>query len=365
MTTSHYDELIKSAIRAAIPASAPASDAAQFYGQAGDFFGGIWGTIIGAVTLLIVLATWLSSRKIDERSKRYQIFAEMLRTHEEIVSSIRLGSLAGREALSEILSEFYSCYEQVISMCTKDSLQLTLLQRIDAAFILTYYGALPQTATILGGSHPRLNAKAICDSIAKRKKSTYIRDIRTRLAQQIEGDPAERQAWHEAIAQCFEILDKSELASTEKNALRVVLAKSQRRPHRDIDRGRLVEMIENYTMRSEFGGHQNRLSHYFRNLYGAFSYLENQPFSRRERTAMGKILRTKLSNYEQALLALNILSSQGSSWISTGLIDRYMPIKNIPRHFFTFDPAFKIEEVFPNVEFEWMPRKTLWGRIWP
>lgn len=363
METPLYEELLKRAIKAAVPASAPASDPTQYYGQVGDFFGGVWGTLIGAVTLLAVLATWYSSRKIDERSKRYQIFAEMLRTHEEIVSSIRLGALVGRDALSEILSEFYGSYEQVSAANTRNSLKLSLSQRIDAAFLLTYYGALPQTAKILKSPYPSLNSSEICDIIARRRKSTYIKDIRTRLALQLDGDPAERQSWRQSIEHCFSILDRSAIPDLEKNALRIVLTKTQHRPHSGIDRGRIVELIETYTMRSEYGGHQNRLSHYFRNLYGAFLYLDEQPFTRRERQAMAKVLRSKLSNYEQALLALNAISIQGSSWTRTGLIDRYMPIKNIPQHFFTFDPEFKLEEAFRHVEFEWKIKRPWWKRL--
>lgn len=359
MKSTLYDEWLASSIKAAMPASAPASDPIQYYGQVGDFFGGVWGTLIGAVTLLIVLATWVSSRRIDARSKRYQIFAEMLRTHEEIVSSIRLGALVGREALSEILSEFYSCFEYVKSSCTDNSLKLTLTQRIDAAFILTYYGALPQTATIVRKSYPNLNAEDICNSIARRKRSTYLKEARTRLSLQLDGDPTERHAWHESIRQCFGMLDRMNITESDKNLFRAVLAKSQQRPHQKLDRNKIIETIEGYSMRTEFGGHQNRLSHYFRNLYGAFAYLDDQPFTKREKQAMGKVLRTKLSNYEQALLALNALSSQGSAWIRAGLINRYMPIRNIPEHFFTFDNEFRLDKVFPDVNFEWKPKTSI------
>lgn len=363
MDIPQYDELLKSVIQLAIPASAPASDATQYYGQVGDFFGGVWGTIIGAVTFIVVLATWYSSRKIDERSKRYQIFAEMLRTHEEIVSSIRLGDMVGRDALSEILSEFYELYGEVNSINKHDQLNLSLDNRIDVAFILTYYGALPNTVKLLNFAYPDLNATAICDAIAKRKRSTFIKEVRTKLAEHLDGDPTEKQEWRQSFQKFFNIVAASTIPEIDKNLLRSTLGKAQHLPRRKIKREKIIDIIENYKMRSEFGGHQNRLSHYFRNLYGAFSYLDEENFKRRERQAMAKVLRSKLSNYEQALLALNAISKQGSPWITEGLIQKYMPIKNIPQHFFTFDTSFDLEKLFCNVEFEWKMKQSRW-KFW-
>lgn len=363
MDIPRYDEVLKMAIQSAIPASSPASDATQYYGQVGDFFGGVWGTVIGAITLFVVLGTWYSSRKIDARSKRYQIFAEMLRTHEEIVSSIRLGDMVGRDALSEILSEFYEAYKEVSSFNTADNLNLSLNNRIDAAFLLTYYGALPNTVKILKLAYPSLNATAICGAIAKRKRSTFVMEVRTKLAEQLDGNPAERQEWRRSFERCFHIIATTSIPDAEKNFLRSILGRAQHRPHRDINRGRILDIVENHKMRSEFGGHQNRLSHYFRNLYGAFLYLDEQDFKRRERQTMAKVLRSKLSNYEQALLALNAISRQGSAWISEGLIDKYMPIKNIPQHFFTFDADFDLAKSFGGVHFEWQTRQP-WWKFW-
>ena len=65
------------------------------------------------------------------------------------------------------------------------------------------------------------------------------------------------------------------------------------------------------------------------------------------------MLRSKLSNYEQALLALNVLSHMGQDWQSSGLLRTYKPIKNIPRDFFSFDDSFDLKKAFPYIDFEW------------
>ncbi|WP_279213111.1 putative phage abortive infection protein [Delftia acidovorans] len=348
-----YDEIIKKTITAAIPNSAPVSDLMQYYGQAGDFFGGFWGTIIGVVTLLVVFATWFSTRRIDARSKIYQVFAEILRTHEEIVTSLRLGNLTGREAISEILSEFYVAYKEINTLTTEKKVYITLEKRINAAFLLMFYGSHPETARLLNASIPSLDASIICDKISARKRSNNKKEIFAKLNQLLDGDPADRSIWQQNIKDCFRIAKDFAIPIADKKILWEVLTKSQSRPHNLVEKHKIVNLIEHFEASTEFGGHQNRLSHYFRNLHSAFTFIDEQKLSKREKQSLSKVLRSKLSNYEQALLAVNALSEQGSSWITSGLIRKYMPIKNIPQHFFSFDPEFDLKKSFPSVTFEW------------
>lgn len=350
---SIYEDLIARIIAVAIPATAPVADRMQYFGQVGDFFGGFWGTIIGVVTLLVVFATWRSTRKIDARSKIYQVFAEMLRTHEEIVTSLRLGNLTGREAISEILSEFYVGYTEISLLAAENKTPITLEKRINAAFLLMFYGAHPETVRLLRVAAPELDASKICDRISLRKRSNNKKTILAKLGQVLDGDPTDRFLWQQDIRESFRIVNTLAIPNEEKKLLREVLVKAQSRPHNSVDKHKIVQFIENFEPSTEFGGHQNRLSHYFRNLHSAFTFIDEQRLSEEEKQSLSKVLRSKLSNYEQALLAINALSEQGSSWITSGLITRYMPIKNIPKHFFSFDPAFDLKKSFPSVSFEW------------
>jgi hypothetical protein len=348
-----YDEIIAKAISMAIPAAAPASDPMQYYGQVGDFFGGFWGTIIGVVTLVFVFATWSSTRKIDSRSKIYQVFAEILRTHEEIVTSLRLGKLSGREAISEMLSEFYDGYAEIQKMEVEDAISIPIEKRINAAFLLMYYGAHPETATLLNSALPQLDGRKLCDSISIQKKSNNKKQIIAKLGAKLDGDPADRSLWHQSIRDSFHLVNSLAIPNEQKGLLREVLTKAQTRPHNILDKHKIADFIEEHSLTTEFGGHQNRLSHYFRNLHSAFTFIDSQRLSKKEKHSLSKVLRSKLSNYEQALLAINALSEQGSSWIKSGLIDEYMPIKNIPKHFFSFDSNFDLKQRFPQVTFEW------------
>lgn len=265
----------------------------QYYGLLGDYVGGFWGTIVGAITLLIVLATWLSTRRIDYKSKTYQVFAEMLRTHEEIISSIDLGGTKGRDAFAIILSEFYYIYRATRDL-VPDYNVWTLNQRIDIAYTYVYYGAQLQTQRVLSQYDPAL-LKSIGDQIS-----------------------AERQ--------------RNELEARSN-------------PNRT------------------FKGHQNRLSHYFRNLFTAYKFIQTSELSKAEKLVLAKVLRAKLSNYEQALLAINIICHLGQEWERSGLLMEYWPIKNVPQNFFSFDDSFDLKNQFPFIVFEWESPKSDGGLL--
>jgi hypothetical protein len=265
-------------------------DPRQEEGLRGDYIGGVYGTGISLLALIALGFTWWATHAGERRGRAYHVFAEMMRTHEEIITSLELRpaqgeeTLKGREAISDILSEFHCAYTIVsANAAVAPSGTLTVDQKIDIAYTFTFLGA--QIVAIPPLSH--------------------------------YGEPF--------------ILQISGLLSAERRT--------------------------NRKATHWFSGHQNRLSHYFRNLYGAFRFIDGSHLSRRDKISLGKALRTKLSNYEQALLALNAISHLGQPWEKSGLLDKFAPIKNIPKKFFTFDPAFVLHERFPDIEYEWQERK--------
>ena len=270
-------------LAAAAVAAPPGS--MQYKGLKGDYWGGYYGTIIAAVTTLLVLLTWFTTRKNDNKAKTYQVFTEMLRTHEEIVSSMRVGEAVGREAIALILSEFSFIYKATQSHVPSYGVW-DMHDRVDIAYTYMYYGPQLQTQRVLSSYDPAL-LKLIGDAVS---------------------------------------------AKQQRNA------RSTGARHRQ----RL------------FKGHQNRISHYFRNLFAAYKFIDASDLSEREKKDLGKVLRAKLSNYEQALLLLNMMSNLGKPWETTGLLGFYEPIKNVPRNFFSFDEQhFDLKTEFPDIEFEW------------
>ena len=265
-----------------VAAAAAPRGSMQYGGLQGDYIGGVYGTIASIATLLIIAGTFLWTRKNDAKAKIYQVFTEMLRTHEEAVSSMRVGDARGREAFAAILSEFSFIYKATCAHAPNWSLE----QRMDIAFTFTYYG--PQLSTLRTlEAYELASLQLVGDAIAAKQRQ-------------------DAKANNERLRQRF------------------------------------------------FKGHQNRLSHYFRNLFGAYRLIdEAAELSEKEKKYLGKILRAKLSNYEQALLLLNAKSHLGREWRTLGMLARYQPIKNVPQHFFSFDEKnFRLKEQFPEIDFE-------------
>jgi hypothetical protein len=263
----------------------------QYFGLLGDYVGGVVGTLIGVLTLVVVFFAWRVSKNSEYRSRTFQIFSEMVKTHEEIVSSLRINTYVGRDAFVQLLSEFYAIYRIVCEeekSCAIPALSID--EKIDVAYTFMYYGTQILALTVL-----------------EDYDATFIKSVADRLS-------AEKQS--------------------NKNHKRT------------------------------YSGHQNRLSHYFRNIFGAYSFIETSKLDEVEKLALGKVLRTKLSNYEQSLLALNIISHLGRDWETSGLVGKYEPIKNIPIKFFTFDRSFHIKERFPYVAFEWENHGPKRIRVW-
>lgn len=82
-------------------------------------------------------------------------------------------------------------------------------------------------------------------------------------------------------------------------------------------------------------------------------FIDGSNLTRAEKLSLAKIVRTKLSNYDQALLALNVMSHFGFEWEARGIVQRYKPFANVPQHFFGIESKFSIKDRFPDVAFEW------------
>lgn len=136
------------ACMSAVAALPPAEmDQRTIDGLHGDYIGGVFGTIVSVVAMFALFLAWNTSRKTDYTSKTYQVFAEMLRTHEEILSSIKVGEAKGRDAIGHILSEFHFIYKTTKSVAGASG--WNLLQRIDIAYTYTYYGPKYHTMRVL------------------------------------------------------------------------------------------------------------------------------------------------------------------------------------------------------------------------
>ncbi|QQR39200.1 putative phage abortive infection protein [Devosia rhizoryzae] len=113
-----------------------------------------------------------------------------------------------------------------------------------------------------------------------------------------------------------------------------------------------------------FAGHQATYSHYVRNLFAMYTLLDQSRLSDQRKLELGKVIRAKLSNYDQAVLMLNVISHLGREWVSTGITSKYKPFANVPERFFGFDQEFDMKASFPTVLFEWEKAKGKRPRYW-
>ena len=368
----NYDAIVLFIINNAIPNSIISNDIseiAEHYGQVGSFIGGVWGITISTAAFIVAIFTWHSSKKIDAHSKRYQVFAEILRTHEEIVSSINMGSNTGRDAIAKILSEFDAIYKIIISLekakeeeANKNKtvyVKTNLTHRIGVAFSFMYYGAHEDAVTNIAKHYISVAPKPILAEIDAGKKDT----LKNEINREYDSQNAAHQ-YTESIDECIDKISSCNLQNNHKELIIDSLNKFSKISRNPFSPGKVVQLIQKYTKPAaldklhKYPGHQKRLSHYFRNLRSALDYIKYEEFSKSEKKVLTRILVSKLSNHEQALIALYVLTKDGHEWMSNKIIDELMPIRNIPEDFFKFDTEFILPNMFPNVNFDWANQKN-------
>lgn len=338
--------------------AAKASDSMQYYGTLGDYVGGVWGTVVSLFGFLAIVATLWNARKYEYRSKIYQVFVEMLRTHEDVVQSLSFNKRTGRDVFGEILEEFYQVHQLLTSeghfSATPDP-----IRRAQIAYLVTYYGPQEATARLLSELKLHSNAteviKCIDQASARFEENRFAREIRERP---LSDHPSEVW-WRSELAVVKALMKTENIPPRARALLNTVLAAASRRTA-PLSVDQLRVRLKAISDRSYFPGHQNRLGHYFRNLYLTYRYIDEASLPKKERVRLGQVVRSKLSNYEQAVLALNALTPLGSDWHEgkNSLMRKFMPIRAVPKGFFGFDESFVLHEIYKEVEFEWQDLKV-------
>lgn len=108
----------------------------------------------------------------------------------------------------------------------------------------------------------------------------------------------------------------------------------------------------------EYYGFQDEIGNYFRLLYQAVSYVDNQQIlAYQEKYNYVKILRGQMSNMEEVVLFYNSLCDLGLAWeyeeSEKDLITKYNLIKNIPADL----TKISFERFYPNVYYEYLKEK--------
>lgn len=184
-----------------------AENASQF----GQFIGGYAGSIVGVVTLVVLVST-LRRQVRQFRDEGFEKrFFQLLDYHRENVTEIGVGHRAGRRTFVTLIREFRSTHDIINQACTALNVVLSRIDAMGLAYMAFYYGTGPNSTRVLTASLPTQNAQLVAEVI------------------RLLNDDAHRQ----------EVKKQKKLAYTP------------------------------------FEGHQSRLGHYFRHLYQMVCYVDD------------------------------------------------------------------------------------------
>lgn len=110
----------------------------DFYGALGSYVSGVWGTILTLITIFGLFITINQARKSNYQAKIYQIFMEMMKTHEDIISSMAIEDKTGRSSFDFFLSKF-RIYYKITRDVENDDAVWSIENRIDIAFSCVLY----------------------------------------------------------------------------------------------------------------------------------------------------------------------------------------------------------------------------------
>ncbi len=257
-------------------------------GQLGDFVGGYIGTFFALVSVVLLVATLRNQRRASLQLNFETKYFELIKMHRDNVAELEVQRTGGRRIFVVLMREFRVLLEVVKAVAAKQKQQLTQRQLSHITYYCLFFGTGPNSSRMLKQS---------------------LSEFDSHFIDELESE-----------------LDKLETKETAK-------------------RERKLSYIP-------FEGHQSRLGHYYRHLYQAVRYVDQQTIDI-DKYEYVKTIRAQLSTHEQALLLLNSLTPVGGDWWKKDLILRYRMVQNIPRNF--FDPAGELDlsAFFPAKYFEW------------
>lgn len=257
-------------------------------GQLGDFVGGYVGTFFALASVVLLTATLRNQRRSAQVLNFEAKYFELLRLHRDNVAELEVQGVTGRKLFVVLIREYRSALEIVKRVAAAHGQSLTQRQEVHISYYCLFFGTGPNSTRMLLRSLADFNVEFIAA-----------------LVSQLDAADAKAQT------------------QTEKKLPYV-----------------------------PFEGHQSRLGHYYRHLYQAIRYVDQQTF-RIDKYQYVKTIRAQLSNHEQALLLLNSLTPIGADWWTMGYMLNYRMTQNIPHEFFDPTDELNLAELFPAGYFEW------------
>jgi hypothetical protein len=349
-------------------------------GQIGDFVGGVVGTLFAMSGTLLIYLSFKEQNSQNKRESFESSFFEMLRIQRENVSELKYSKFRdqklvvseNRKVFKLIFDEFNECFREVskfyrftenilipeykiklekIQERINPNINLKEMALIDIAYSIVFFGIGEEGEKVL----------------RFRFKNKYIQTHIFQLLQYVKLKPKRSDEirfsnWlyikNSSVKQQRNLI--AELYNYKRNILgQTILSKEE------------LRVLSENNYEKYYGGHQFRLGHYFRHLFQTYKYLHfSENINITEKYFYAKTLRAQLSNYEQALLFINSISSLGMKWEFTPeiesaekltkeklvrvqkkqhLISIYNLIKNLPGEKIF---GFRYKSYYPEVEYE-------------
>ncbi len=268
---------------------------------------------------------------------------------------LKVRNLNGRRTFDFILTQVRECYDDLelffvnanlnniiceqhlrfITDIKKERVNIDIQNwvRLDIAYIIVFIGI-----TVPG-------QKAIKNIFRGKYKMPFIESILFLLSKKPHKDSEYNEVW---LRLCEEDFFKGPITKGFLNVSNL----------ENLDYKELVQKEGKYY--KYFGGHQYKLSHYFRHLYQTVKYIDKQDvLTYREKCDYTAVIRAQLSTPEQMLFFINSVSSLGWEWeiehavtknVNRFLITKYNLIRNVVD--LTIDGMTDILLFYPDVEFQ-------------
>ena len=262
-------------------------------GVLGDFVGGYVGSYFALVSVVLLFTTLKSQRKAYQLQSFENKYFELLKMHRENVAELEIQGTTGRKIFVLLIRELRSLLDIVKSVATERNQTLTQRQRMHIAYYSLFFGTGPNSSRML-----------------RQSLSNFSPGFIDAVEEEINKPEVKRQA-------------------QESKKLIFV----------------------------PFEGHQSRLGHYYRHLYQAVRYVDQQTLDI-DKYEYTKTIRAQLTTHEQALLLLNSLTPIGQDWWAKDFILTYRMVQNLPEHFFNPATELDLSTIFVPGYFEWEDAKS-------
>lgn len=334
-------------------------------GQFGDYIGGFIGTIFSIAGFIFLYLT-LKEQREAFRSERFETrFIEMVKFHRENVDKMTI-EIESHDQNERVVYNGQQCFKIMFQQLTeirndlrpffkkrdenqiylreyrellnseveikKRGISLKEIAKIDIAYCIVFFGSDYNGKHILSQNFSKKYAPSFTESILN---YIALKPIRSSVYY---------DKWNRLQGLC----------SFEKRIEKANRIYSLRNRTSKSEDASLIDEDLKYFYRNDYikyyGGHQIRLSHYFRHLYQTVNSVDEQSFlTYKDKYDYIKLLRAQMSLFEQIILFFNSVSSLGDIWelrslknkpyeslqkgkksnVNTHLITKYNLIKNL------------------------------------